>query len=122
MADHIQPIPLELLSLGDFSAPAQTRSLGLLKGLRGERSTHDETQGPQQTPSDSRTVYPFTFSFIGQGQMGGQYTLWTDSDKARSEWKEKLQHAKVLRTEVNDAGKVSDLALARTVELMGTGL
>ncbi|KAK4686044.1 RHO1 GDP-GTP exchange protein 1/2, partial [Tremellales sp. Uapishka_1] len=106
-----QPIPLELLSLGNFSDPAQTRSLGLLRGLRGgggggNHDTETADRGPAQ---DNRTVYPFTFTFIGQGQLGGQYTLWTDSDAARSEWKEKLQHAKVLRNEVNDAGKVFDM-------------
>ena len=48
-------------------------------------------------------------SFIGQGQLGGQYTLWTDSYATRAEWQERLQHAKVLRTEVNDATKVFEM-------------
>jgi hypothetical protein len=54
-------------------------------------------------------VWPFTIAFIGQGQLGGQYTLWTDSYAARADWQEKLQHAKVLRNEVNDAGKVFEM-------------
>lgn len=35
--------------------------------------------------------------------------MWTDSWLGRSEWQEKLQHAKVLRAEVNDAGKVFEM-------------
>jgi hypothetical protein len=72
-------------------------------------SNKDDTDGPSETPSDSRTVWPFTISFIGQGQLGGQYTLWTDSYAARADWQEKLQHAKVLRSEVNDAGRVFEM-------------
>lgn len=72
-------------------------------------SNKDDTDGPSEAPSDSRTVWPFTISFIGQGQLGGQYTLWADSYAARAEWQEKLQHAKVLRSEVNDAGRVFEM-------------
>lgn len=72
-------------------------------------SNKEDTDGPSETLSDSRTVWPFSISFIGQGQLGGQYTLWTDSYAARADWQEKLQHAKVLRTEVNDAGRVFEM-------------
>jgi hypothetical protein len=72
-------------------------------------SSRDEADGPSDSTSDSRTVWPFTIAFIGQGQLGGQYTLWTDSYAARADWQEKLQHAKVLRNEVNDAGKVFEM-------------
>lgn len=96
-----RPVPLELLTMGDFSQPAQNRSLGLLKTIRGAGGREHEGE---ETQSDSRTVYPFTYSFIGQGS--GQYTLWTDSAAARQEWQDKLMHAKVLRKEVNAAGQV----------------
>lgn len=101
----IQPIPLELLSLGNFSDAPRARSGKTLFGS----SNKDDTDGPAENPSDSRTVWPFTISFIGQGQLGGQYTLWTDSYASRADWQEKLQHAKVLRNEVNDAGKVFEM-------------
>jgi hypothetical protein len=101
-----QPIPLELLSLGNFSDAPRARSGKTLFGS----SSKDDTDGPTENPSDSRTVWPFTISFIGQGQLGGQYTLWTDSYAARADWQEKLQHAKVLRNEVNDAGKVFEMS------------
>ena len=105
-----RPIPLELFKLGEFSDPAQNRSLGLLKTFRGGGpQTHEDDSQRAAQSSDSRTVYPFTYSFIGQGQLSGQYTLWTDSASARQEWQEKLNHAKVLRNEVNDAGKVFEM-------------
>lgn len=100
----VQPIPLELLSLGNFSDAPRARSGKTLFG-----SSRDDADGPTDGPSDSRTVWPFTIAFIGQGQLGGQYTLWTDSYAARADWQEKLQHAKVLRNEVNDAGKVFEM-------------
>lgn len=100
-----KPIPLELLSLGNFSDAPRARSSG--NKIFG--SSKDETDGPSEAPSDNRTVWPFTISFIGQGQLGGQYTLWTDSYATRADWQEKLQHAKVLRAEVNDAGKVFEM-------------
>ena len=59
--------------------------------------------------ADSNKVWPFSISFIGQGQLGGQYTLWSDSYASRAEWQERLQHAKVLRNEVNDATKVFEM-------------
>jgi hypothetical protein len=52
--------------------------------------------------------------FIGQGQLGGQYTLFAESNAIRAEWKEKLLHARVLRAEVNDAGKVFEMTALST--------
>lgn len=101
-----RPVPLELLSLGDFSQPSQNRSIGVLNKIGGK--THN-SEGKEQTQSDSRQVWPFTFSITGAGLSSGQYTLWTDSDEARRKWHERLKHAKVLRTEVNEAGKVFEL-------------
>lgn len=74
-------------------------------------SSHDPANNTsdKEAQYDSRTVWPFTISFIGQGQLGGQYTLWTDSYAARAEWQERFQHAKVLRTEVNDATRVFEM-------------
>ncbi|WRT64361.1 uncharacterized protein IL334_001293 [Kwoniella shivajii] len=105
-----RPIPLELLSLGNFSDASRQRNSGRLFGVGGGNSDAT-TDDPVNSSSDrdNRTVYPFSISFIGQGQLGGSYTLWADSFSAREEWKEKLQHAKVLRLEVNDAGKVFEM-------------
>lgn len=51
-------------------------------------------------------MYPFTFSFMGSGQLGGQYTLWADSELSRKEWQQKLLHAKALRSADIEANKV----------------
>lgn len=89
-----KPTPLELLTLGEFDAPPQTRSVGLLKGIR--------SAGGGET--EDKTVYPFTYMI--EGQLSGQYTLWTDSAKAREDWHEKLQHAKVLRAAVSEGIRI----------------
>ncbi|WVQ97641.1 hypothetical protein IAU59_004755 [Kwoniella sp. CBS 9459] len=106
-----RPIPLELLSLGQFNDAPRQRNTGRLFGVGGGGSSDAAQDGVTDTSNDrdNRTVYPFSISFIGQGQLGGSYTLWADSASAREEWKEKLQHAKVLRIEVNDAGKVFEM-------------
>lgn len=81
-----RPIPIELLSLGSFG------------------------EGPRPASKLSSAMgWPLNVLFIGQGQLGGQYTLFAESQSIRNEWHEKLQHAKVLRAEVNDAGKVFEL-------------
>jgi hypothetical protein len=94
------------LSLGNFSEAPRPRTSGKLFGVGG---TSHEAETPGVDQNESRLLWPFTISFIGQGQLGGQYTLWADSYAKRTEWQEKLQHAKVLRTEVNDAGKVFEM-------------
>nr|KIR45931.1 hypothetical protein I312_04901 [Cryptococcus bacillisporus CA1280] len=108
------PIPLELLSLGSFSEAPRVRNTGRLFGVGGA-SHHDlpsdKSMNAPKTPGSSKSadtskLYPFSISFIGgQGQLGGSYTLWADSFKARQDWREKFEHAKVLRAEINDAGK-----------------
>ena len=108
MTNRLQPIPLELLSLGNFSDTPRARNNNKLFSVGGG-SSHEPADGQNDATQDSKTVWPFTISFIGQGQLGGQYTLWTDSYAIRTEWQDKLQHAKVLRTEVNDANKVFEL-------------
>ncbi|KAH8084690.1 Dbl homology domain-containing protein, partial [Filobasidium floriforme] len=94
-----KPIPLELLTLGSFHDPPQSRRVGLLRTFRSER--HESSTTPA-SDSESRTVYPFTFSFMGSGQLGGQYTLWADSELSRKEWQQKLLHAKALRSTVDN--------------------
>jgi hypothetical protein len=43
---------------------------------------------------------------MGSGQLGGQYTLWADSELNRKEWQQKLLHAKALRSADIEANKV----------------
>jgi len=108
----LQPIPLELLTLGSFHDPPQSRRVGLLRTFRSER--HESSTTPA-SDSESRTVYPFTFSFMGSGQLGGQYTLWADSEASRKEWQQKLLHAKALRSADIEANKVRVIWRAQTV-------
>jgi hypothetical protein len=86
-----RPIPIELLSLGSFGEGPRSRPTGKLFGAAEDM------------------IWPLNVLFIGQGQLGGQYTLFAESQTVRNEWHEKLQHAKVLRAEVNDAAKVFEL-------------
>jgi hypothetical protein len=104
-----QPIPLELLSIGNFTDASRQRPNRTLFSGGATTLDIDATPGIEATSADARTVWPFTISFIGQGQLGGQYTLWADSYAGRADWQEKLLHAKVLRAEVNDANKVFDM-------------
>jgi hypothetical protein len=90
-----RPIPLELIKIGNFSDPPQPRSLGMLKSFRGDDS---------RTAQKDAAVFPFTV-----GSASGQYQLWTYGESDRKTWQEQLTYAKVLRQEVNDAGKVFDM-------------
>ncbi|KAJ9102459.1 hypothetical protein QFC21_002859 [Naganishia friedmannii] len=89
-----RPVPVELIVLNSFENTGQTRAVGFLKGIRGDR--HETSAGGRDAP-DSRTVYPFSYTIIGSGSAAGQYTLWADSEQSRQEWKEKFQHAQALR-------------------------
>lgn len=103
-----KPIPLELLSLGNFTDPGQRKSLNLLGNFRNS-DRHDSTPGLPDEEVEINTVYPFTFSFIGSGQLGGQYTLWTESAQSRKNWLEKFNHGKALRAAEIEANKVFEL-------------
>jgi hypothetical protein len=95
-----------LINFSDAPRQRPNRTL-----FSGNSSSLDPEPTSNSDTSDARTVYPFTISFIGQGQLGGQYTLWADSYASRADWQEKLLHAKVLRAEVNDANKVFEMTL-----------
>lgn len=100
-----RPIPLELLSLGNFDGAPRARATRTLFSVGNSSHGNSETDGTNdRDPSDSKTVWPFSISSLGPA--GGQYVFWTDSSAARADWLEKLQHGKVLRAEVNDANKV----------------
>ena len=75
----------------------------------GGGSSHEPESNASEANTESNKVWPFNISFIGQGQLGGQYTLWSESYASRAEWQDKLQHAIGLRNEVNDANKVFEL-------------
>jgi RHO1 GDP-GTP exchange protein 1/2 len=94
----MQPIPVELMTLGRFDEPAVARSVGLLRSFRSSER-HNDTAENEAEPS--RQLFPFTYA-----TPGGQYTLWADSATARAEWKTAFMHAKALRQADLEANKV----------------
>jgi hypothetical protein len=102
-----QPIPLELLSLASFSDPPQQRGTAFLKFQRDRSVTASGLNGVNgnDTPADSRSVYPLTIHH--NGRMGGLYTLYAENSDARVEWKTKLEEALALRSVIQDSNKAS---------------
>ncbi|KAG6901527.1 hypothetical protein C0995_010826, partial [Termitomyces sp. Mi166 len=107
-----QPVPLDLLTLVNFTEAPTQRSTGILRGLRGGGGGGggghaDGPNGPgvsPDAPSDSRNVYPLTLHH--NGRTGGTYILYAESAQARLEWKQKLEEALVLRKVVQESNKV----------------
>ncbi|KAJ3809165.1 CNH domain-containing protein [Lentinula aff. lateritia] len=115
-----RPIPLDLLTLVNFTDPPTQRGAGLLRNLRGgeRHNTTDTSPSPLTASSstgasgdtsrtDSRSVYPCTIHH--NGRMGGNYILYAESASARSEWKEKLEEAVGLRKVVQESNKVFEI-------------
>lgn len=105
-----RPIPLDLLTLVNFTDPPAQRGTGLLRNLRGER--HDSLTGnaavrSPESASDSRSVFPCTIHH--NGRLGGNYILYAESAQVRSEWKQKLDEAMGLRKVVQESNKVFEV-------------
>ncbi|KAL0068394.1 Rho guanine nucleotide exchange factor [Marasmius tenuissimus] len=127
-----RPIPLDLLTLVNFTDPPTQRGAGLLRNLRGERhntsgadpsatlrpetaltTVNSNVSGGSSTTtatvpaSDSRSVYPCTIHH--NGRMGGAYILYAESAQHRTEWRTKLEEAMGLRKVVQESNKVFEL-------------
>ncbi|KAI0358188.1 Dbl-like domain-containing protein [Trametes cingulata] len=107
-----RPIPLDLLTLANFTDPPTQRGNSILRLGRSERHVNDASTptGAQQSPessTDSRLVYPCTIHH--NGRLGGLYTVFAESAQARSEWKQKLEEAIGLRKVVQDSNKVFEI-------------
>lgn len=105
-----RPIPLDLLTLANFTDPPTTRNSGILRPrLRGDK--HDaNSPNPATSPetaADSRAVYPCTIHH--NGRLGGLWTLYAESAQARNEWKQKLDEAIGLRKVVQESNKVFEV-------------
>ncbi|KAI0322785.1 Dbl-like domain-containing protein [Amylostereum chailletii] len=110
------PIPLDLLTLANFTDPPTQRGNGILRGFGGQRDrgAHADSPGPlppaAQSPDavvDARVVYPCTIHH--NGRLGGLYTVYAESATVRGEWLEKLNEALVLRKVVQESNKVFDV-------------
>jgi hypothetical protein len=119
----LQPIPLELLTLANFTDPPTQRGAGILRfGNRGGGSSAhpDQHMSPGPMPpsagggsaspeqaADGRAVYPCTLHHTGR--LGGLHVLYAETAPARAEWREKLGEAQGLRKVVQEANKVFEV-------------
>ncbi|RPD64513.1 Dbl-like domain-containing protein [Lentinus tigrinus ALCF2SS1-7] len=107
-----RPIPLDLLTLANFTDPPTQRGNSILRLGRSERHAGDAGTpvGAATSPesaTDSRLVYPCTIHH--NGRLGGLYTVFAESAQARNEWKAKLDEAIGLRKVVQDSNKVFEI-------------
>src|SRR4051794_8915828 len=77
-----QPIPLDLLTLVNFTDPPQQRGKGILGGLRGGQGAHADQSasagGYNASPeADARAVYPCTIHH--NGRLGGVWTVYAET-------------------------------------------
>lgn len=113
-----RPIPLDLLNLASFNDQAIQRSQSILRlGLGGNKHADDRAgpaalgNGVPDNP-DSRLVFPCTIHY--SGRLGGLCTLFTESQQARNEWKQKLEEALALRKIVQESNKVFEMEALST--------
>ncbi len=109
-----KPIPLDLLTLANFTDPPTQRGTGLLRGFGGGNKGDNRNEAQANLPglspdatTDSRVVYPCTI--LHTGRLGGLYTVYAESSQARSDWKDKLQEAIGLRKVVQESNKVFEV-------------
>ncbi|KAI6006684.1 CNH domain-containing protein [Pisolithus orientalis] len=109
-----RPIPLDLLNLASFTDAPIQRSTSILRlGLGGNKHADDRGtpsapgSGMPDSAGDPRLLYPCTIYY--SGRLGGLHTLFTESQQARSEWKQKLEEALGLRKVVQESNKVFEM-------------
>ncbi|KAJ7777436.1 Dbl-like domain-containing protein [Mycena metata] len=109
-----RPIPLDLLTLVNFTDPPTQRGTGLLRNLRGDRFPGGDSAGGGvvEGPTDSRSVYPCTLHH--NARVGGSHILYAESAPARAEWQQKLEEALGLRRVVQESNKVFELEMLST--------
>ncbi|CAK5273815.1 unnamed protein product [Mycena citricolor] len=106
-----RPIPLDLLTLVNFTDPPMNRGAGLLRNLRSGVERHDSGNTPitgnPDSAGDSRVVYPWTIHH--NGRLGGAHILFAESQQARAEWKQKLDEALGIRQVVQESNRVFEV-------------
>ncbi|KAJ6477474.1 CNH domain-containing protein [Mycena vulgaris] len=107
-----RPIPLDLLTLVNFTDPPTQRGTGLLRNLRGDRYVGGDNAGVAEAPADSRFVYPCTLHH--NARAGGSHILYAESAQARAEWQQKLEEALGLRRVVQESNKVFEIETLST--------
>ncbi|OAX37661.1 Dbl-like domain-containing protein [Rhizopogon vinicolor AM-OR11-026] len=112
-----RPTLLDLLTLVNFTEAPTQRTTSILHLDLGGGNKHSEGgpspgSGAPESATDSRLVYPCTIHH--NGRLGGLYTLYTESQQARAEWKQKLDEALGLREVVQESNKVFELEALST--------
>ncbi|EKM81602.1 hypothetical protein AGABI1DRAFT_54457, partial [Agaricus bisporus var. burnettii JB137-S8] len=103
-----RPIPLDLVTLVNFTDPPTQRNAGLLRGLRGgERNEPPAFSASPDTSTDSKFVFSMTLHH--NGRAGGTYILYAETSQSRSEWQAKLNHALAMHKAVQDSNKVFEV-------------
>ncbi|OCH96297.1 Dbl domain-containing protein [Obba rivulosa] len=105
-----RPIPLDLLTLANFTDPPTQRSNNIFRVGRSDRHGGEQNSAVNASPeqaSDPRMVYPCTVHH--NGRLGGLYTVYAESPQARNEWKQKLDEAIGLRKVVQESNKVFEI-------------
>ncbi|KAF7371013.1 hypothetical protein MSAN_00735500 [Mycena sanguinolenta] len=100
-----RPIPLDLLTLVNFTDAPTQRGAGLLRNLRGGDSA--VASATPDSAGDSRVVYPWTIHH--NGRLGGAQIFFSESAQGRSEWKQKLEEAMGIRAVVQESNKVFEV-------------
>ncbi len=81
-----------------------------LRNLRGGER-HDTSSGnaglTPDSATDSRSVFPLTLHH--NGRTGGPYILYAESAQSRLDWKDRLEHALILRKTVQESNKVFEI-------------
>jgi len=111
----LQPIPLDLLTLANFTDPPTQRNMGLFKirgGHTGDQTGVTPAGLTPDTPGDARAVYPCTIHH--NGRLGGLHTIYAETAAARAEWKAKLEEATGLRKVVQESNKVFEIETLST--------
>lgn len=99
-----------MLSLGGFDDAPQTRSSGFNIGRVMNSSDRRDAPSNAHGPTSESKVWPLSLRISGRD--GGTYTLFVETnklekdDKARQEWRTKLEHAIAVRQAELDANTV----------------
>ncbi|KAN0125374.1 CNH domain containing protein [Lactarius tabidus] len=106
---HRRPIPLDLLTLTNFTGPPIVHGTGLLRGFDENKGgdAQANTSHTHNAATDWRVMFPCII--MDTGRLGGLYTLYAESSQARTEWNQKLEQAIGLRKVVQESDRVFEV-------------
>ncbi|KAF8159386.1 CNH domain-containing protein [Crassisporium funariophilum] len=104
-----RPIPLDLLSLVNFTDTSIQRSTSILRTLRNNNQQSDTASISSRAAdnADARAVFPFTIHH--NGRLGGPYILYAETAASRMDWRQRLEEALGLRKVVQESNKVFEI-------------